>query len=69
MKIDFIMISGILLIISFLPLILLPFLGMINHKKLTKTFREESLKLGLNISFKPQWNTSIAGIDIMNITA
>lgn len=66
MKIDFIIISGILVIISFLPFILMPILGMKNQKNLTRTFREESLKLGLNISFKLQWNTNIAGIDIMN---
>lgn len=66
MKIDFIIISGILVIISFLPFILMPILGMKNQNNLTRTFREESLKLGLNISFKLQWNTNIAGIDIMN---
>ena len=66
MKIDFIIISGILVIISFLPFILMPILGMKNQKNLTRTFREESLKLGLNSSFKLQWNTNIAGIDIMN---
>ncbi len=65
MKIDFIIISGILVIISFLPFILMPILGIKNQKNLTGAFREESLKLGLNISYKLQWNTNIAGIDIM----
>ncbi|MEP6261995.1 MAG: hypothetical protein ABJ092_10490 [Gillisia sp.] len=65
MKIDFIVISGILVIISFLPFILLPVLGMKDHKNLLHSFKETSLTMGLNISFKLQWNTNIAGIDIL----
>lgn len=66
MKIDFIIISSILVIISFLPFILLPLLRIKDHKSLNRTFKEEALKLGLNISFKLLWNTNIAGIDILN---
>lgn len=66
MKLDFIIISAILVIICFLPFILIPLLSFKNHKILTNKFREESLKLGINVSFKLQWNNNIAGIDIMN---
>lgn len=66
MKLDFIIISAILVIICFLPFILIPLLSFKNHKILTNKFREESLKLGINVSFKLQWNKNIAGIDIMN---
>ena len=65
MKIDFIIISGILVIISFLPFILLPILGMKDHKHLLHSFKETALTMGLNISYKLQWNTNIAGIDIL----
>ena len=66
MKIDFIIISGILVAVSFLPFILLPILGMKDEKNLSKTFKEKALKLGLNPSFKLHWNTNLAGIDILN---
>ena len=65
MKIDFIVISGILVIISFLPFILLPILGMKDHKHLLHSFKETAFTMGLNISYKLQWNTNIAGIDIL----
>ena len=66
MKIDFIIISGILVIISFLPFILLPILGAKDQKNLFKSFKETSLKLGINITYQLKWNSNIAGIDILN---
>ncbi len=65
MKIDFIIVSGILVIISFLPFILLPLLMSTKKKNLQKKFKEETLRLNLNISYKLVWNSNIAGIDIL----
>ncbi|HSP83303.1 MAG TPA: hypothetical protein VLN72_06195 [Gillisia sp.] len=65
MKIDFIIISSVLVFISFLPFILLPILGAKDKKILFKSFKETSLKLGINSSYILQWNSNIAGIDIL----
>jgi hypothetical protein len=65
MKIDFIIISGILVIMTFLPFILFPILSSKEEKNLRKKFKEEALRLVLNISFQFNWNTNIAGIDIL----
>lgn len=65
MKIDFIIISAILVIISFVPFILFPVIGSMEMKKLKHKFKAEVLNLGLNISYKLQWNTNLAGIDIL----
>ncbi len=65
MKIDFIIVSGILVILCFIPFILLPFLVNTKRKNLRRKFKEEALRLSLNISFKLNWNTNIAGIDIL----
>lgn len=65
MKIDFIIISSILVIICFLPFILFPLLANKEEKSLKKRFNEEALKLGLNISYELCWNTNIAGLDIL----
>lgn len=65
MKIDFIIISGILVILTFLPFILFPILSSKEEKNLRKKFKEEALRLVLNISFQFNWNTNIAGIDIL----
>jgi len=65
MKIDFIIISSLLAIICFLPFILLPLLGTHEEKSIQRKFKEEALRLGLNISFELHWNTNRAGIDIL----
>ena len=65
MKIDFIVISSVLVFISFLPFILLPILGAKDKKNLFKSFKETSLKLGINSSYILQWNANIASIDIL----
>src|SRR5690606_27272440 len=65
MKIDFVVISGILVIISFLPFILFPLIQSKEKKNLKRKFKEEALRSGLNISYLHTWNTNIAGIDIL----
>lgn len=65
MKIDLIIVSGLLVIISFMPFILLPLLKSKENRKLKNKFKEEALKLGFNISFELGWNTNLAGIDIL----
>lgn len=65
MKIDFIIISGILVIITFLPFILFPIHRSKEKKNLRRKFKEEALRLVLNISVQFNWNTNIAGIDIL----
>ncbi len=65
MKIDLIIISGILVIISFLPFILIPLLRSREIKKFKNKFKEEASALGLNISYQLSWNTNIAGIDVL----
>lgn len=65
MKIDFIIISGILVIICFLPFILFPLLRSREEKSLQKKFKEEASALSLNMSFFLRWNSNLAGIDIL----
>lgn len=65
MKIDFLIISGILVLMCFFPFILFPMIRRKEEKKLYNTFKEEALKLGLNMSFELCWNSNIAGIDIL----
>tara|TARA_R100001369_G_scaffold32700_1_gene57360 strand:+ start:3669 stop:4175 length:507 start_codon:yes stop_codon:yes gene_type:complete len=65
MKIDFIIVSGILVILCFIPFILLPFLVSTKRKNLRRKFKEEALSLSINITFKLIWNSNIAGIDIL----
>lgn len=65
MKIDFIIIAGILLIITFLPFILFPLLGSKDENNLRRKFKEEALRLMLNISNELNWNANIAGVDII----
>lgn len=65
MKIDLIIISGLLVIISFLPFILIPFLKNREVKKFKNKFKEEASALGLNISYQLSWNNNMAGIDIL----
>ncbi|MDT0689978.1 hypothetical protein RM549_09300 [Salegentibacter sp. F188] len=65
MKIDFILISSALAIICFLPFILLPLFESKEEKKLKNKFKEEALRLGLNISYELSWNTNLTGIDIL----
>lgn len=65
MKIDFMFISIILVIISFLPFILFPLLKHKEEKKLRSKFKEVATSLGLNMSFELAWNTNLAGIDIL----
>jgi hypothetical protein len=64
MKIDFIIISCILVIICFLPFILFPYFGRKEEQSIKRKFREEALKLGLNIGFELHWNTNRTGIDV-----
>ncbi len=65
MKIDFIIISGILVIISFLPFILFPLLIIKGEKKFKRKFKEEASRLGLNISYELKWNNNRVGIDVL----
>jgi len=65
MKIDFIIISIILVITCFLPFILFPLIANSEEKSLKKRFKEEVQKLGLNISYELHWNTNRIGIDIL----
>ncbi len=65
MKLDFVVVSAILVIISFLPFIMLPLLMSTKKKSLRKKFKDEALRLSLNISYKLTWNSNIAGIDIL----
>ena len=50
---------------TFLPFILFPILSSKEEKNLRKKFKEEALRLVLNISYQLNWNTNIAGIDIL----
>ncbi len=65
MKIDFIIVSSILVITCFLPFILFPLLVNTKKKNLRRKFKEEALRLSFNITFKLIWNSNIAGIDIL----
>ncbi|MCM4161115.1 hypothetical protein FHG64_08240 [Antarcticibacterium flavum] len=65
MKIDFIVISGILVIFSFLPFILFPLLRSKDEKNLRNKFKNETSSRGLNISYMLAWNSNLAGIDIL----
>lgn len=65
MKIDFIVISGILVIFSFLPFILFPLLRSKEEKNLKNTFKKETSSRELNITYKLAWNNNLAGIDIL----
>ncbi len=65
MKIDFIILSSILVIICFLPFILFPLIANKEDNCIKNRFKEEARKLGLNISYELQWNTNRAGIDIL----
>ncbi len=65
MKIDFIIVSGILVIISFFPFIIFPLLISKEGKKLRNRFKTEASRLGLNISYERIWNNNRAGIDIL----
>jgi hypothetical protein len=64
MKIDLIIISGILVTLSFLPFILLPLLKNREEKKLKNKFTEAAAACGFNNSFSQAWNSNLAGIDI-----
>lgn len=66
MKIDFLTLSVIVLLITLVPFFFTPVLGIFSQNTLVKRFKAESLKLKINISFKLQWNTNIAGIDVIN---
>lgn len=65
MKIDFIIVSGILVFISFLPFILFPLLRIQMEKNLQKKFRESAFNLSINVGYELKWNNNIAGIDIL----
>lgn len=65
MKKDFIIIAGILVIITFLPFILFPLLGNREKNNLRTRFKEEARALALNISYELLWNNNIAGVDRM----
>lgn len=65
MKIDFFIISGVLVIICFLPFILFPIITRKEEKKLFNKFKEEASRLGLIMSFELFWNSNMAGIDIL----
>ncbi len=65
MKLDFIIVSGILVIICFLPFILCHLFVNTKKKNLKRKFKEEALKLSYNITFEHIWNTNIAGIDVL----
>ncbi len=63
MKIDFIVISVLLVTLVILPFVLLPLIQNGGSKKLQKKFREEASRLNLNIDIKESWNQNIFGID------
>lgn len=63
MKIDFIVISLILVMLVFLPFILLPLIHNSDRKKLQKKSREESSKHGLALDQKENWSKNFIGID------
>jgi hypothetical protein len=65
MNIDFIIVSGILVIICFLPFILCRSIVNAKKKYLGRKFKEEALRLSYNITFELNWNTNIVGIDIL----
>lgn len=65
MKIDFIIISGIMVIISFLPFILFPILRSKEERKLKNKFKNTASALGFNLSYEISWNNNLAGIDIL----
>ncbi|SFG22159.1 MULTISPECIES: hypothetical protein [Salegentibacter] len=64
MKIDFIIISSILVIICFLPFIIFPLIANKEKKNIINRFKEEAQKLGLNISYELLWNNNLAGVDV-----
>lgn len=65
MKIDFVVVLAILVIMSFLPFIILPLLISTKKISLHKKFKDEALRLRLNMSYELTWNSNIAGIDIL----
>jgi len=64
MKIDFIIVSGVLVILCFLPFFLCHLFVNSKKRNLGRKFKEEAQKLSCNITFELNRNTNIAGIDI-----
>lgn len=64
MKIDFMLVTAILVVLVFLPFVLLPLLRNGDRKKLTKKFREEERNHNLNAELKESWNQNYIGLDL-----
>ncbi|MFO8148101.1 MAG: hypothetical protein R6U03_11990 [Gillisia sp.] len=64
MKLDFILVTAILVVLIFLPFVLLPLLRNGDRKKLTKKFREEEKNHNLNTQVKENWSQNYIGLDL-----
>lgn len=63
MKIDFIIISLILVLLVFLPFFLLPLIKNSDRKRLEKKSKEESSRYGLNLDLVETWSMNFIAID------
>ena len=64
MKLDFMLVTAILVVLIFLPFVLLPLLKNGDRKKLTKKFREEEKNHNLNMQLKENWSQNYIGMDL-----
>lgn len=63
MKIDFMLVTAILVVLIFLPFVLLPLLRNGDRKKLAKKFLEEEINYSLNTQLKENWSQNYIGLD------
>ncbi|UJH92180.1 hypothetical protein LZ575_06285 [Antarcticibacterium sp. 1MA-6-2] len=63
MNTELIIISILLVCLVFLPFILVPFVQNRGSKNLKNKFRDEAVRLGLNIDLKENWSCNFIGID------
>lgn len=63
MKLDFMLVTTILVVLIFLPFVLLPLLRNNDRKKLIKKFLEEERNYNLNTQLKENWSQNYIGLD------
>ncbi len=64
MKLEFMLVTAILVVLIFLPFVLLPLLRNSDRKKLTNKFREEEKNHNLNTRLKETWSQNYIGLDL-----
>lgn len=64
MKLDFMLVTAILVVLIFLPFVLLPLLRNSDRKKLTNKFREEEKNHEINSQLKETWSQNYIGLDL-----